>query len=69
MSFDTIDKRFRKPEIKREAPEEGDCCADPRCSGRLAYIRRVDCSCHINSPCSACTDAPLACEICHEEPK
>lgn len=43
---------------------EGDSCPQPDCKGTLAYIREGSCSCHINPPCSACVDAPLACDKC-----
>lgn len=43
--------------------ESGDQC--PYCSiGRLEYAEVENCSCHINPPCSACTDAELRCDYC-----
>ena len=36
----------------------------PECSGSLYYPEVENCSCHINPPCSACTDNPLTCEDC-----
>ena len=48
--------------------EEGDKCPEKDCSGNLVYLPTENCSCHINPPCSACTDKPLTCEKCgHEE--
>lgn len=32
----------------------------------LEQIRQDGCSCHINPPCSACTDAPFVCSKCGE---
>ena len=46
---------------------EGDICGFEGCQGILEYVRQTSCSCHINPPCSACTDAPLVCGICEEE--
>ena len=48
--------------------EEGDRCREPKCDGRFEFIRQGSCSCHINPPCSACTDAPLTCKECGHEP-
>lgn len=47
--------------------EEGDTC--PACeTGELNYKPPVNCSCHLGgAPCSACTDAPLACDNCGQE--
>lgn len=44
--------------------EEGDKCPKSGCGGVLDFIREKACSCHINPPCSACTDAELGCEKC-----
>lgn len=48
--------------------EEGDRCPEKDCKGLFDYIRVKSCSCHINPPCSACTDAPLTCKECGFEP-
>lgn len=43
--------------------EEG--CACPECGeGKMEYPPVEGCSCHINPPCSACTDNRLACDSC-----
>jgi hypothetical protein len=43
--------------------EEGDVC--PEClEGVLNYSPVRNCSCHINSPCSACTHRELECDKC-----
>lgn len=42
--------------------EEGDRC--PECTGTLNYPPAENCSCHINPPCSACTDRLLTCDKC-----
>jgi len=42
---------------------DGNCT---KCSGELEYITEGCCSCHINPPCSYCTDAPLVCVDCGE---
>ena len=42
--------------------EEGDSC--PKCRGELGYPKVENCSCHINPPCSACTNNSLSCENC-----
>ena len=47
--------------------EEGDSC--PECHvGNLVYPPVENCSCHINPPCSACTDRVLVCDKCAFEP-
>ena len=44
-------------------PEEGDEC--PECEeGKLIWPVVENCSCHINPPCSSCTDSKLTCEGC-----
>jgi hypothetical protein len=46
--------------------EEGDRC--PECgNGKLCYPPVENCTCHINPPCSACTDRNLVCEKCGYE--
>ncbi len=43
--------------------EEGDKCE--KCeTGRMEYPETEGCSCHINPPCSACTDKELVCSDC-----
>lgn len=62
----TPDKTLRS--IEAEYPEEGDKC--PACEeGKLAWQSHYQdggCSCHINPPCSYCTDQDLACNKCGE---
>jgi hypothetical protein len=45
--------------------EEGGKC--PECEGSLYYPKVRGCSCHINPPCSACTDQRLQCDTCDWE--
>jgi hypothetical protein len=45
---------------------EGDECPHS-CGGHLDYAEVENCSCHINPPCSACTDRPLVCDTCFYE--
>lgn len=45
--------------------EEGDKC--PECNGIMEYPPTQNCSCHINPPCSACTDKLLTCNECGYE--
>ena len=48
--------------------EEGDKC--PECKdGRLFYPPVQNCTCHINPPCSACTDRELECDKCGYQPE
>lgn len=48
--------------------EEGDTC--PECKeGILRYSKAENCSCHINPPCSACTDRKLTCDKCGFAPE
>lgn len=48
--------------------EEGDKC--PECEGgRLYYPPVRNCTCHINPPCSACTDKQLECYKCGYQPE
>jgi len=50
--------------------EEGGPCPEPGCDGTLEFPRVEGCCCHINPPCSACTDNKLTCTECHwEEPE
>lgn len=48
--------------------EEGDRC--PEChEGNLYYPPVQNCTCHINPPCSACTDRQLECDKCGYQPE
>lgn len=47
--------------------EEGGDCLDPNCTGHMYLPPVVNCSCHINPPCSACTDNELICDECGYE--
>jgi hypothetical protein len=48
--------------------EEGDRC--PECfKGTLYYPPVQNCTCHINPPCSACTDRQLECDKCGYQPE
>lgn len=43
--------------------EEGDLC--PECKdSRIDWEEHPGCSCHINPPCSGCTDRRLVCSAC-----
>lgn len=42
--------------------DEGDKC--PECGGVLVVPETVNCSCHINPPCAACTEKLLTCDEC-----
>lgn len=45
---------------------ENDAC--PVCiEGIMWYAPVEGCSCHINPPCSQCTDNPLVCDACGYE--
>jgi hypothetical protein len=46
--------------------EEGDSC--PVCHhGKMDWPATKNCICHINPPCSACTDKKLTCQSCGYE--
>jgi hypothetical protein len=45
-------------------PEEGDKCGRDECQGVYVSPPTKNCSCHINPPCSACTDKLLVCDQC-----
>lgn len=46
---------------------EGDPCTEnPLCLGNLKFPAIENCTCFINAPCMACTDAPLVCNECGE---
>jgi hypothetical protein len=52
-----------------EGKHEGDTCnridgTNGLCKGVLRCQEPVNCSCHINPPCGACTDAKLECPDC-----
>lgn len=48
--------------------EEGDTC--PECGKGKFYFPPVEnCSCHINAPCSACTDNKIECDECGYQPE
>ena len=48
--------------------EEGDKCPEC-CEGILYYPPVQNCTCHINPPCSACTDRQLECDKCGYQPE
>ena len=47
-----------------DAIEEGSDCPCSGCSGEMKESPPIGCSCHINPPCSACTDAGYECDTC-----
>lgn len=49
--------------------EENDICPEPKCNGKLYYPPVENCSCHLNPPCSACTDNRIRCDKCGYEPE
>lgn len=58
------------PGIERDHPdenapviEEGEPCPE-KCGGKLKFPPVVNCSCHIDAPCSQCTNNPLTCDQC-----
>lgn len=44
--------------------EEDDYCPMENCNGTLIFLAPVNCSCHINPPCSVCVNNPLVCNKC-----
>lgn len=44
--------------------EAGDICNRKGCKGIIEEREKGDCSCHINPPCSACTEPRAYCLIC-----
>lgn len=50
-----------------ECYEEGDKCPTEGCDGILELEEHKGCSCHINPPCSNCTDRILLCPKCDWE--
>lgn len=51
---------------RRIGVEEGDVCNRSGCSGVLIPEESKNCSCHINPPCSSCTDCKIYCPMCLE---
>lgn len=47
-----------------EGVEEGDVCNRNGCQGVLEAREKGGCSCHINPPCSSCTEAREYCPEC-----
>jgi hypothetical protein len=58
---------YREPKytLEMDILDEGSPCPECR-NGVLAFFSK-NCSCHVNAPCSSCTDAPLRCEGCKFE--
>ena len=54
--------------IRRYTVNEGDKCnvwnSGIYCKGTMIYPPIENCSCHINPPCSQCTDIVLTCDTC-----
>jgi hypothetical protein len=50
--------------MARLKPEDGGKCPCKDCPGLLAFEPVVNCSCHIDPPCSACLDRIFVCEEC-----
>jgi len=50
--------------ICEEVYEEGAPCPEEGCKGTLRELPSRNCSCHINPPCSSCTDAGYGCDKC-----
>jgi hypothetical protein len=48
--------------------EEGDICNREGCLGTMEWTKDGECTCHINPPCSACTDGRLTCTKCGAQP-
>lgn len=44
--------------------QEGEVCWRDGCQGIIACHPVENCSCHINPPCSACTDPKEYCPVC-----
>lgn len=47
--------------------EEGSVCGRNECKGIIAVHPVVNCSCHLNPPCSACTSPRNYCPVCDWE--
>lgn len=43
---------------------EGDTCNREGCEGVIQMRKAVNCSCHLNAPCSACTAPRQYCDTC-----
>ena len=51
--------------LKIKELEEGQRCPMfGNCEGTMEYPKVENCSCHINPPCSACTENVLTCNYC-----
>lgn len=50
--------------VCEEVLEEGSPCPEKGCSGILVLGDSVNCSCHINPPCSSCVNAGYKCPEC-----
>jgi hypothetical protein len=44
--------------------DEGQTCNRDGCDGSLEYESPENCTCHVNPPCSACTDVSIYCPKC-----
>lgn len=44
--------------------EEGEICNRNGCKGIIKCYEKDTCSCHINPPCSSCTEPRAYCETC-----
>lgn len=49
--------------------EDGATCGREGCAGVMGFQPVKNCSCHLNPPCSACTDNPLVCLTCGANPE
>jgi hypothetical protein len=54
-------------DVELKEIEEGSFCLCAGCGGVYEFTRDRPCSCHINPPCGACTEASLACSVCGEK--
>lgn len=59
--------QIREEKLKEVGREEGAICNRDGCQGIMEWEKNGSCSCHINPPCSVCTDAKLTCNECGEE--
>ena len=65
MYIDEWMDRFNRTEVL--GIEEGDKCNRDKCEGKMEWERQDEyggCSCHINPPCSSCTNQILTCTKC-----
>ena len=53
--------------MKDHGYEKGDRCNRNGCQGIIEEHEKRGCSCHINPPCSACTEARGYCPVCEWE--